>query len=310
MLSDIFNFIKKILNIKNKEEKKEIPYMPYIVIPDLTPPNQILTTDVMTYDVNNNIEEATKKEDRVEVIEDTDINKKSIDRTINNISAKLRVSVLNFDELGKFVMSKDNRHNQYVYYLNKIEHIIKNYQDDINSTIFLTDFSELVEIFKQLGQKPTKIKTFDKGTIARLIISWKAFDYDENGIIPTIQKGYTITIDIIGYKTKQIGDFFRSYNETSHKGLKLSDKLKLTLIETMDDIYHNERCVKLSADNQSYIVEHLPFFKNISLKIYPTEIINDNESNEKDTYSINTFELSNNKNKDRLPIICKILKKN
>lgn len=192
----------------------------------------------------------------------------------------------------------------------KIEHIIKNYQDDINSTIFLTDFSELIEIFKQLGQKPTKVKTFGKGTIARLVILWRASDYDENGVIPTTQKVYGITIDIIGYKTKQIGDFFRSYKKTSRKGLDLSAKFKFTLIGLMDDIYHNERCVKLSADNQSYIVEHLPFFKNISLKIYPNEIIKDNESNEKDTYSINAFELSNNKNKDRLPIICKILKKN
>ena len=260
MLSGIFNFIKKILNIKSKEEKKEIPY-----------------------DVNNNMEEATKKEDSVEVIEDTDISEDS----------------------------KNNRHNQYAYYPIGIEHIIKNYQDDINSTIFLTDFSELIEIFKQLGQKPTKVKTFDKGTIARLIISWRAADYDENDVLSTTQKVYNITIDIIGYKTKQIGDFFRSYKETSHKGLDLSDKLKFTIIETMDDIYHNERCIKLSAENQSYIVEHLPFFENISLKIYPfNEIINDNESNEKDTYSINTFELSTNKNKDRLPIICKILKKN
>ncbi len=232
MLNGILNFMKKILNIKNKEEKEEIPYTPYIVIPDLTPPNQILTTDVMT---------------------------------------------------------------------------IKHNQDDINSIIFSTDFSELVKIFTQLGQKPTKVKTFDKGVIARLKLSW-VISVGENDDL--LQHVHNITIDIIGHKTKQIGDFFRSFKETAGNRSKLSNKIKIMLLDTMNNIYHNERCVKLSADNQSYIVEHLPFFKNISLKIYPTEIINDNESNEKDTYSINTFELSNNKNKDRFPIICKILKKN
>ena len=264
MLNGILNFMKKILNIKNKEEKEEIPYTPYIVtpyivIPDLTPPNQILTTDVMTYDKNEITEEL--------------------------------YDLLSFDARSSVF----------------IKHIIKHNQDDINSIIFSTDFSELVKIFTQLGQKPTKVKTFDKGVIARLKLSW-VISVGENDDL--LQHVHNITIDIIGHKTKQIGDFFRSFKETAGNLSKLSNKIKIMLLDTMNNIYHNERCVKLSADNQSYIVEHLPFFKNISLKIYPTEIINDNESNEKDTYSINTFELSNNKNKDRFPIICKILKKN
>ena len=178
-----------------------------------------------------------------------------------------------------------------------INHIIRHNQDDINGIIFSTDFSELVKIFTQLGQKPTKVKTFDKGVIARLKLSW-VISVDEND--DSLQHAHNITIDIIGHKTKQIGDFFRSFKETTGNRLKLSNKIKFMLLDTMNNIYNNERCVKLSNDDQLYTVEHLPFFKNISLKIYTSNEVNENDN---ETYNFHIFELPNNSNKS--PIICK-----